>query len=227
MTYLEANADYWGRGYRAPNVDAPVFRWYGSVLRPDFGIDGSGGERLLDFGCGEGAAVSYWLDLGFDAYGVDISETDIDRGRQRDPRLTDRLDVIDPKPAAGDEWFGGSFDIVTSVQTLYYLSPEDLAVRLDSLRRQMPDDGVFYATMMRTDSYFFEKSTPADNGMRKVEFDHERLGHLEQWMTFTDSEDDLVATFPMFEPVHIGWYASTFRSREPATIHWAYTGQVR
>ena len=34
---------------------------------PDFGLDGRGGERLLDFGCGQGLAIDFFARKGFDA----------------------------------------------------------------------------------------------------------------------------------------------------------------
>jgi 2-polyprenyl-3-methyl-5-hydroxy-6-metoxy-1,4-benzoquinol methylase len=101
MDYLAANKAYWERGYIAPNVDACVFRFYGRILKPDFGLAGSG-ETVVDFGCGQGAAVNFFNTQGFDAWGCDISETDISAAKIRYPHLHRKLCVVDPKPSRND-----------------------------------------------------------------------------------------------------------------------------
>ena len=52
--YLEKNSRYWAGKYAAPNVESFIFRFYGRILKFDYGIDGSMHERILDFGCGCG-----------------------------------------------------------------------------------------------------------------------------------------------------------------------------
>lgn len=224
MSYLEANATYWERGYRAENVDAPVFRFYGRVLVPDFGLDGAGGERLLDFGCGEGSAVNYFRGKGFDAYGVDISHTDLTAGAERWPELEGRLERIGPAPAPDDRWFGGGFQVITAIQSLYYFSDTDLDVRLASLYDMLEPGGVLYATMMGTRCYFYEHSRPADDGLREVVFDVPRFSVSGYFVNFVGSEDELVERFSMFEPRHVGYYADKFRSDEGEAFHYTFVG---
>jgi hypothetical protein len=48
------NINYWDGRYYAPNVESFIFRFYGRILKHDFGIDGSNQEKVFDFGCGEG-----------------------------------------------------------------------------------------------------------------------------------------------------------------------------
>jgi SAM-dependent methyltransferase len=222
--YLGSNLAYYKRGYEAENVDHPVFRFYGRILVPDFGLDGSGHERVLDFGCGQGAAVGYFARKGFDAYGVDIAEVDVERARERYPELADSFVVIPPKPRADDDFFGGNFDVVVSIQTLLLLGESDLEVRLDNLHRQMKPGGVFYATMMGTRSYFYEHSEPAEDGLRKVTIDTPRVKLSDYYVNFTESEEHLKQRFSMFRPVHIGFYSQTFRSDEGAQFHYTFVG---
>jgi hypothetical protein len=54
MDYLNQNAKYWAGTYNAPNVENFIFRMYGRILRHDYGMDGSKGERVFDFGMGQG-----------------------------------------------------------------------------------------------------------------------------------------------------------------------------
>jgi SAM-dependent methyltransferase len=222
--YLQDNAAYWSTGYEAENVDHPVFRFYGRILVPDFGLDGAGHERVLDFGCGQGAAVEFFARKGFDAYGVDIAEIDLERARDRYPAIADSFARIDPKPKPDDVFFGGDFDVILSVQTLYYLSEDDLDVRLASLYDQLAPGGVFYATMIGTRSYFYEHSKPADGGLREIEFETPRLQVSQYFVNFTESEEQLKQRFRMFRPVHVGFYSQKFRSDEGAQFHYTFVG---
>src|SRR5208283_5150405 len=96
--YLEKNHDYWQKGYQAENVESFVFRPYGVVFKAELGIDGSKHEKCLDFGCGQGAALGFFKKKGFDVYGVDISQVDIECCKQKMPEISEHFAVIDPKP---------------------------------------------------------------------------------------------------------------------------------
>src|SRR5438874_11370903 len=108
--YLKKNAAYWSNAYDAPNVESFVFRFYGRILKFDYGIDGSNHERVLDFGCGRGGALNYFDKLGFDCFGVDIAANDIAAAQRQMPHIADQLMVIDPKPDERTIFFGGGFD---------------------------------------------------------------------------------------------------------------------
>src|SRR5712692_12005697 len=113
--YLEQNARYWAGAYDAPNVESFIFRFYGRILKFDFGIDGSNHERLLDFGCGQGAALQYFDRLGFECCGVDIAANDIAVARQYLPHRAEHLMAISPQPDEHKVFFGRAFDIVISI----------------------------------------------------------------------------------------------------------------
>jgi len=105
--YLATNLQYWSGTYNAPNVESFIFRFYGRILKFDYGIDGSGGERLLDFGCGQGAALNFFSKLGFNCFGVDIAENDIAIAKRNMPHISSQLAVCDPKPNP-DQLFWGA-----------------------------------------------------------------------------------------------------------------------
>src|SRR2546426_3209956 len=120
--YLERSAKYWSQTYDASNVESFIFRFYGRILKFDYGIDGSNHERLLDFGCGQGGALNYFDKLGFNCFGVDIAANDIEAARRHMPHIANQLIVVDAKPDENNLFFGGRFDIVVSIQTLDFLS---------------------------------------------------------------------------------------------------------
>src|ERR1700694_5229631 len=135
--YLGKNAEYWAKTYDAPNVESFIFRFYGRILKFDYGIDGSNHERLLDFGCGQGGALRFFDGLGFDCHGVDIAHNDISAAQRHMPHIAKNLLVIDPKPHADTLFFGGRFDIVISIQTLDFLSNTDFARAIKCLWHNM------------------------------------------------------------------------------------------
>ena len=225
MAYLEKNKEYWERGYNAVNVDHQVFRFYGRILKPQFGLGGNW-ERLVDFGCGQGAAVNFFTLQGFNARGVDISSHDINVARIRYPHIAASFSVCDPKPAANDHYgFAESVDVVTAIQSLYYFSDDDFEVCIDKLYRSLKPGGVFYATMMgEACREFYENSREAGNGLRVVSFKNQRLDVKDYFMFFIKDEDDLKQKFKMFKPVHIGHYAVKLRSDEGDGFHYTFCG---
>lgn len=225
MDYLKRNKEYWEKGYPADNVESHVFRPYGRVLKYELGLDGSRHEKLLDFGCGQGAALRFFRSKGFDVYGVDISETDIAACKARMPEIEDHFRVVDPKPRADDSWFGGGFDIVVAVQSLYYFTNTDFEVRIRNIYDQIRPGGYIYATMIGTKMWYYEHSTPYLDGLRKVEISTPRLTLKDYYVFFTESKEELAHRFRLFEKRHIGFYDASYREDEPSDFHYVFIGQ--
>jgi len=59
------------------NWDAAFYAKYADTLKPE-----KPGSRLLDVGCGVGQVVARLTEAGFEAYGVDVSEPNIERARK-------------------------------------------------------------------------------------------------------------------------------------------------
>lgn len=224
MNYLSQQKSQWEIGYLAPNVESAVFRFYGRILSRDFGITGDKGERILDFGCGQAAAVNYFHMLGFCAFGVDISEADIGIGSQRYPHLARRLAVIDPKPNLGQDFFGGNLDCIITIQTIYFLNDEDMAIVLRNFYENLKPGGVFYASMITPRHLLYKHSTEVKGGMRAVDYDNPRQGKRQFYMNFTNSEEEMLKKFSMFKPVHVGFYAERYRQEEGERHHYTFVG---
>lgn len=223
--YLVKNKAYWDKGYEAENVESFVFRPYGRIFKWQFGLSGARGERLLDFGCGAGAALGFFKGKGFDVYGVDISRTDIERCRRRMPDVADHFAVIDPKPSRRDRFFGGKFDLVIAIQALYYYSDADMEERLLSLRDQMLPGALIYATMMGPRNYYYKHSVARGGGLREVRFSKPRLKVSNYFVNFTRSPKDLLRKFRMFKKVHVGYYDALYREDEGSDFHYTFVGR--
>src|ERR1043166_6439849 len=59
------------------NWDENFYAKYTDTLRPD-----RAGARILDVGCGAGQVVGRLTEAGYEAYGVDVSEPNIEKARK-------------------------------------------------------------------------------------------------------------------------------------------------
>lgn len=224
--YLDSVREYWQKGYDAENVESWVFRFYGRVLKQEMGIDGSTHPRLLDFGCGQGAAAGFFKSKGFDVYGVDISERDILVARKRMPDIAAHFEVIDSRPSRDDVFFGGNFDVVIAIQSLYYYNNTDLRTRLISLRNQMKMGGIIYASMMGAKSArFYQNSIDCGDGLRKVDFETKRMKVKDYYVSFVQDEAELLEKFGMFTKIHIGYYDMALQEDEGSDFHYTFIGK--
>lgn len=223
--YLKGNLSYWQKGYEAENVESFVFRPYGRILKFEFGLDGSGHEKLLDFGCGAGAALKFFKSKGFDAYGIDISKIDIQRCKEKMPDIAEHFQIINSKPKSNQIFFGGNFDIIIAVQSLYYLSNKDLENALMSLWNNMKPGAIIYATMMGTKHYMYKYSKKYKDGLRKIDFSLPRITIKNYFVNFTASKKELIEKFHIFKKCHVGYYDAKYREDEGCRFHYTFVGQ--
>lgn len=221
--YLRENAEYWDRLYDTSHVESHVFRPFGRIIAKDFGLTGERHERFLDYGCASGSAVLFYKSKGFDSYGVDISRENIAACRRRMPDIADHFMVIEAMPEGDDLFFGGEFDLILAIDSLYYYTDEHLSLRLRMLHRQLRPGGVIYATMIGSkSSAYTEYSERIENGLYRVSAS---VGGSEHFINFTHSEEELVAKFSMFATRHIGFHSYRFRQDEGTVFFYTYVGQ--
>lgn len=223
--YLHTNAKYWSGTYEAPNVESFIFRFYGRILKFDYGIDGSNHERLLDFGCGQGGALNFFDKLGFNCHGVDIADRDIAAAKALMPHIAGQFAVIDPKPAADRTFFGGNFDIVISIQTLDFLSNTDFKKAVQSLYNSMKPGGLIYASMNGWQMYYRNHATPADDGLWHVQFNNGRVDY-DLFLNFVRDNDEMRERFSLFQPIYLDHYDSSFRE-EGSEFRYTFFGVKR
>lgn len=225
MRYLEENYKYWNSGYHAPNVDHMVFRMFGKILKPQFGLP-KNHEKLLDFGCGQGSAINFFHQNGFDVRGVDISEVDLGIAKNRYPYISQKFDLITPYPNDKHEYQKSKYKVITAFQSLYYFSKEDFQRTIKKLYDSLEVGGVIFATMMGTKSdEFYQNSIATDDPwLRIVDFKNDRIQVENYYMFFVESEKDLINKFDLFKPVHVGYYSAKFRNDEGDGFHWTFFG---
>lgn len=208
--YLDKNKQYWDGVYDAPNVESFIFRFYGRILKFDYGIDGSKHEKLLDFGCGQGAALRYFDKLGFNCFGVDIAPNDVAVARKHMPHIANQLAIIDPKPDEKNIFFNGGFDIVISIQTLDFLSNTDFNKVIKSLYNSMKPGAKIYASMNGYSMYYRNHGTEIGDGLWNIKFKGSRVNY-DINLNFVKDKEDMKKRFSLFKPVYLDYYDSSFR----------------
>lgn len=101
-------------------------------------------SRILDIGCGNGSYVSYFLKLGHDAIGIDISLTMLEEAKKVVPE--ERLFLMDMH--AMEELGEGTFDCVLSITSMLYANKEYLPRVLKQVHRLLKPGGKFLLMML-------------------------------------------------------------------------------
>lgn len=104
------------------------------------------GKRLLEVGCGTGEATAVAARMGFNATGIDLSETAVERARERFPHLEFRAGELVDGEAPGD-----GFDAVAAFDMIEHV--EDPHPFTQQLARYVKPDGVVLFVTPNADSW--------------------------------------------------------------------------
>ena len=99
-----------------------------------------GARRTLDVGCATGLVVEALRELGLDAEGCDVSRYAVEHAS---PGARGHVRVGDP--IAGLPWPDATFDVVSVLETLEHLPPDEVPTALGEVRRVCR--GFVYATI--------------------------------------------------------------------------------
>jgi cyclopropane fatty-acyl-phospholipid synthase-like methyltransferase len=101
---------------------------------------------VLDYGCGEGSNINYLIkNYKYDCYGVDISAPSIKICHKKYNKK--KFKLISSEINKNDKFFNVKFDLIISIQTLYYLNKPDLKLRLANLNSMLKPGGYVFFTM--------------------------------------------------------------------------------
>jgi cyclopropane fatty-acyl-phospholipid synthase-like methyltransferase len=231
--YSLLNKKFWNREYYAPNVEGFIFRLKPKLL--DLYINKKK-LRVLDYGCGEGSNIKYLIDnYQYDGYGVDISEKSIEVCKKK--INSQKFKLIDFKVNKKDKFFNKKFDLILSIQVLYYLSKEDLNKRLISFKNMLNPNGYVFFTMKSIKSDYWKyhsnkKSNKEDLTLVDLTKDKEYKRRQKQetykhYINFTKSEEDLKKKFKLFKPIKIGFYDGSLDSTSLSGYHYTFFGKLK
>ena len=151
-SYLIKNHKLWQKSYSAPNVENVIFRLQGRILKKQYKLPKKNKlTTMLDFGCGQGATVNFFNQCGYDAYGVDISEIDIEIAKVRYPQIAHKFFVCKPdvfKVPMTKFTENKKISLITGQQSLYYFDKEDFFTLLKNFKNSLETKGLLFASMI-------------------------------------------------------------------------------
>lgn len=195
----EAYDEKYAKGYGLQYPDGHVIRFYERVLKNELKLTKG---KLLDFGCGNGVHSKYFMNKGFECYGVDIAPEAIQQTREF---MGEKAALIQPNQSLKDMFNENEFDVVFANQSLYYMDDHDLENCVKELYEFTRPGGICFFTMMsRLNCYVNMIEEEYENGLSKVVLNH-RLKET-TFINFVNSPEKLEEIFAPFKTLHIGGY---------------------
>lgn len=190
--------------------------------------------RVLDYGCGAGNNSVFFIEKGYDVWGVDVAKnfTDLVRenfeSRNIDGKYLSRFSLI-PTHFKQLPFQDNFFDVVIVNQVMEYLSStEHIKKVCDDLYRCLRPGGVIFITIAGpTNSYIRYHTKQIHHGNIyeiRIEDKTHRLYGLHEFVYCVRDIDELINLFSMFQPLTTGYYdISMFDIK--STFRWIFVGK--
>lgn len=215
----EAYRGKYTQGYGLTVPDGHIIRIYKQIIAYQHKLTGG---RVLDFGMGNGTHLAWLREQGaWDVSGVDISDIAVEQARKLLPDAAENLRVVGQHPDLVS-MFAQPFDLIIANQVLYYVDNAELAYLVDQFRRLLRPGGLFYASMMGVENYYYGLSeAQPGSDLRKVTL----KGRLNE-TTFVNfkTRDQMISDFSAFQKMHAGYYDNIIREDEGRTMHHFFIG---
>jgi len=208
---MENNKDRWDQSYqRGDNFlfypHEEVVRFISKYVRRRITLDGyedlckfNTNVRLLDLGCGIGRHVIFANQMGFDTYGIDISDVAIHAARQWASR--EGFSGANGKIVHGDirklPWPDNYFHVVLSHGVLDSVPFETAKVGLTEVTRVLVKEGLCYCDLISSDG---RQRAPGFVGEEVVATNHE-CGTIQSYFNYSKIENLIGNTLDIIEVI--------------------------
>ncbi len=185
-----------------------------------FGEKDMRGKKLLDYGFGSGNNLTLFCDIGFDVYGLEVSQAAKDMSLKKlGPSFpADQLIVTQDRGSL--PYTDNMFDVVVSWQVLYYNSLESLHDVLSELHRVIKPGGTGIFTMCRIENTTAIKSHAVGPSERVI--DESVPTQAGAHIIVSETEEDLRQLFKQFKNLETGFFISSLCGATSA--HWVIYG---
>lgn len=162
------------------------------------------GARILDLGFGDGRNWPLLHNVGFDIYGVEVTEKIVSLGQERGQTLGIPVNIKCGRNSA-IPFEDSFFEYILACHSCYYIDAGTTFLdNLKEFRRVLKPAGTFIASLPEPNGDIFQGSIERDNGHVEIRKDPWgiRNGYIFKWFR---SEEDIRATFsPFFDNFSIG-----------------------
>ncbi len=191
------------------------------------------GGKVLDYGCGGGNNSVFFIEKGYETWGVDVAEPFLELVRANlaskslDVKLAKNFSVISSESTSLD-FEDNFFDIIISNQVLYYLPTEAHIKKLcKELYRCLKPSGAVFFTMMGPKNYYITHHAKQIHNDRiyevRIDDSHHRLYGVKELIFLVRDREDLCSLFSQFKVLSTGYFdQSMFDLR--SNFHWIFIG---
>mgnify|MGYP001577668830 CR=1 FL=1 len=192
------------------------------IARHFYSVSDRGQVKILEVGCGAGANLWYLAREGFDAYGIDGSQTAIVKAERRmqEEGVKAHLQVGDII-RLGEVYPTGFFDAVIDVACLEHNRMNAIQVILDQVLLVLKPGGRFFSMMAAVDTYGAELGKEVEPGTF-IDIAEGPVSGIGLCHFFTLEE--VQRTFGRFNDVQVECSNSSLNSRQQWFKLWVVEG---
>lgn len=179
-----------------------MISYYHNIIKPHI-FCGEGYEpKVLEFACGTGANLLFFQSIGFEVYGIDSSESAIDRCINRD-RFSEKnfsAKNVLSECRICDIFPDIRFDLIVCLSALSYFNNEDISLLNEQFCEVLKEQGIIYTNMYTTSREWpLEKS---DNGLY-IAMDSGSVGEV-TYLNLIENKNEMQKIYNgMFETIAI------------------------
>lgn len=201
MDYIKYNAEVYERAYDAGwGNQYPDTIWISIFHRVIKKIVNKDNVKILDFGCSLGANTSFFRDIGYDVYGIDISQSAIEKcvsTYKFDPSHFNTLDLLNCDQSL-ESIFNTKFDIIFASDVMYYFNDDDIRKLTKIFSEGLTEKGLFVANMI-TYVHPWYKAYKTENKRKFVDIQNNNTISEDLYANIMNDVDDLRDLFGEFE----------------------------
>lgn len=175
--------------------------------------------RFLDIGLGAGRHMKLAEEMGFAAFGVDISLAGLEHARQR---LLDagRAPLVALSSFRSLPFQNSCFQLVLSFGVFYYGNADDMQQGIADAHRVLAPRGKLFAVLRTLQDYRYGKGEKiAPNTFRLAITDTNECGTIQHFL----ASDDIPSYFRAFRNVNVEKTETTFGNRNGVNSDWLIT----
>ncbi len=192
--------------------------------------------KVLDYGCGTGNNSVFFLDKGYEVWGIDVTESYKKlvkanmESSGHNVSLMEKFAVLAPD-ATKLPYEDNFFDLIVANQVLYYLPTEEHIKKIvREFHRCLKPGGTVFITMMGPKNYYivYHAKQILNDKVYEIHFDDpgDRLKGYREFIYLVRDQDELTKLFLEFTPVNIGYFDQGLFTVK-SNFHWIFVGQKK